>query len=569
MTWLERTLSKLSFLVKFLLVPGISVILMAALGFMAARGLQQSSASIRHVVDRNMTGTSLLGEVRFHVQQTNADIYRLLTEQAKAPLQPAELEERLKKIKVNTNTITANITRYRNDFATDSQKTSLDTALKHIADLRGGIDVVGSMLEIDFSSAVSFAQPFNAIVGQVEATVDTLNASALEDSRQRAELASTEATEVARTALFMNGTALAIIALGALAIGKATTDSIRRISSATLDLAHGDKSVDVSGLHRRDELGVIVNSLSTFAELIIERRRLAATQEQIKLQAETERKATLLSLANTFEYHINATVDRVAASATDMTGSAQAMSAVADRTSGMVKAASNAADHATANVTTVAAAAEELAQSINEIGRQVHHASTTSGIALEKTEAARNTVDGLAQAAGRIGEVVKLINDIASQTNLLALNATIEAARAGDAGKGFAVVAGEVKALANQTATATGEIAQQIASVQTATGLVVAAIEEIVGTISDINTVSTAIASAVEEQQAATREIARNVEEARNGTAIVATNVQGVWDGAQQTDSAARDVLTAAKILGESATALKAQVDQFVEGIRA
>jgi methyl-accepting chemotaxis protein len=235
----------------------------------------------------------------------------------------------------------------------------------------------------------------------------------------------------------------------------------------------------------------------------------------------------------------------------------------------MVKAASNAADHATANVTTVAAAAEELAQSINEIGRQVHHASTTSGIALEKTEAARHTVDTLAQAASRIGEVVKLINDIASQTNLLALNATIEAARAGDAGKGFAVVAGEVKALANQTATATGEIAQQIASVQTATGLVVAAIEEIVGTIGDINTVSTAIASAVEEQQAATREIARNVEEARNGTAIVATNVQGVWDGAQQTDSAARDVLSAAKILGESAAALKAQVDQFVEGIRA
>jgi murein DD-endopeptidase MepM/ murein hydrolase activator NlpD len=178
-------------------------------------------------------------------------------------------------------------------------------------------------------------------------------------------------------------------------------------------------------------------------------------------------------------------------------------------------------------VQTVAAAAEELNASIAEIGRQVQSASTMAGGAVQQAEKTNQQVQGLAEAAQKIGDVVKLISDIAAQTNLLALNATIEAARAGDAGKGFAVVASEVKNLATQTAKATEEISQQIASIQAATGEAVGAIQGIGKTIVEINQVASSIAAAVEEQNASTREIARNVQETSAGTQEVSSNIDG------------------------------------------
>jgi len=178
-------------------------------------------------------------------------------------------------------------------------------------------------------------------------------------------------------------------------------------------------------------------------------------------------------------------------------------------------------------------------------------------------------VQSLATAAQKIGDVVKLINDIAGQTNLLALNATIEAARAGEAGKGFAVVASEVKSLANQTAKATEEIAAQIAGVQNATEQVVGAIKAIGGTIEQINGVSTSIASAVEEQGAATQEIARNVQQAAAGTTEVSSNIAAVSQAAQHTGTAAGQVLDASHKLGRQAQTMRAKVDEFLAAIKA
>jgi methyl-accepting chemotaxis protein len=178
-------------------------------------------------------------------------------------------------------------------------------------------------------------------------------------------------------------------------------------------------------------------------------------------------------------------------------------------------------------------------------------------------------VQGLSAAAQKIGDVVKLISDIASQTNLLALNATIEAARAGDAGKGFAVVASEVKSLANQTAKATEEISAQVASMQGATNDAVQAIHSIGGTIGTINEIATTIASAVEEQGAATQEIARNVQEAAQGTGQVSSNIVGVNQAASETGAASSQVLASAEELGKQAETLRADVDQFLANIRA
>jgi methyl-accepting chemotaxis protein len=245
------------------------------------------------------------------------------------------------------------------------------------------------------------------------------------------------------------------------------------------------------------------------------------------------------------------------------------LSATSTQTNGQVKTAAAASQEASSNVQTVAAASEELSASITEIGRQVAHAATIAGRAVDETRRTDSTVQGLAETAGRIGEVVKLISDIAGQTNLLALNATIEAARAGDAGKGFAVVASEVKSLANQTAKATEEISAQIAAVQKVSKDAMDAIQGIGSTIDEVSAVATSIASAVEQQGAATQEITRNTQGAARRTKDASDSIAGVTAGADATGAAAHNVKSAAETLGLRTEQLRGHVDAFLSTIRA
>jgi len=232
---------------------------------------------------------------------------------------------------------------------------------------------------------------------------------------------------------------------------------------------------------------------------------------------------------------------------------------------GIARSASEDAGH---NIETVAAATEELSASIHEIGRQMTQSTEIAGSAVEEAQRTNVMVQGLAEKAGKIGDVVKLINDIASQTNLLALNATIEAARAGDAGKGFAVVANEVKNLANQTARATDEISAQIAAVQSATRDAVSAIQGIGTTIARINEIAATIAAAVEQQGAATQEIARNVQQAaQSGTSLI-TNISSVSAATGNIGHAADEVRGAAGGLSRQAGRLTEEVSQFLGRVR-
>jgi methyl-accepting chemotaxis protein len=206
---------------------------------------------------------------------------------------------------------------------------------------------------------------------------------------------------------------------------------------------------------------------------------------------------------------------------------------------------------------------------VNEISRQVQESARMANEAVGQAQKTNQRVSELSRAAARIGDVVELINTIAGQTNLLALNATIEAARAGDAGRGFAVVASEVKALAEQTAKATGEIGQQIAGIQDATQDSVTAIRDISGTIEKLSEISSTIAAAVEEQGAATQEISRNVQNAAQGTQDVSSNVADVQHGATETGTASAQVLSAAQSLSTDSNRLKIELDRFLVTVRA
>jgi methyl-accepting chemotaxis protein len=277
----------------------------------------------------------------------------------------------------------------------------------------------------------------------------------------------------------------------------------------------------------------------------------------------------LSSLAEAFDRSVRAVVDGVASAATELHATAKSMAATAEESSRQSAAVAAASEQATQNVNAVASATEELSTSVREISQQVGQSSRVIADAVTQASATNGQVQGLDAAVQKIGDVIKLINEIASQTNLLALNATIEAARAGDAGKGFAVVASEVKALANQTAKATEEIAAQISAIQQATRLSVHSIEAITETITRVNETATAIASAVEEQGAATQEIARNVTEAAKGTTQVTANIASVNAAAQQTGAASSQVLSSANELSRSSETLRTEVDAFLREVKA
>ncbi|MCK1728646.1 HAMP domain-containing methyl-accepting chemotaxis protein [Bradyrhizobium sp. 142] len=401
---------------------------------------------------------------------------------------------------------------------------------------------------------------------KIRAVADRLNSRVEEKSREARE----QYESTSRLLILLAAMGVVIGGVVGFVIGQyGIAKPIRAIVGLLQELAAGNYSVEVRGGERKDEVGDVAKAAEVFKENGLAKIRLEAEQKESEQRSAAQRHQDMLRLADQFETAVGEVIETVSSASTELEASATTLTSTAERAQRLATVVASASEEASTNVQSVASATEELSSSITEISRQVQESARVASEAVSQARTTTDRVGELSKAAARIGDVVELINTIAGQTNLLALNATIEAARAGEAGRGFAVVASEVKALAEQTAKATGEIGQQISGIQAATQDSVSAISAISGTIEKLSEISSTIAAAVEEQSAATQEISRNVQQAAQGTHDVSSNITDVQRGAGETGSASSQVLAAAQSLSSDSNRLKLEVGKFLSTVRA
>jgi len=404
-------------------------------------------------------------------------------------------------------------------------------------------------------------------VGRLAAAVGVAEA-ALDAAREHTSAQHSQALRSLVLQLALLTSAIVLTFGAMMAVGRRVIKPLHNMRDAMLKVAAGDLTVDTGYVARRDEIGALAGALETFKQQAADKLRIEQ-QERERNAGAAARQQAIEAHVGEFENMVRRTLQQLGDASGQMRTTSSGLSAVSRQTNARVQVAEKASEEASMSVENVASASQELNTSINEISQRAAHAAGIASRAVSQARETDSTVQGLAKTAGRIGEVVGLINTIAAQTNLLALNATIEAARAGEAGRGFAVVASEVKSLASQTAKATEEISEQISDIQKVAGEAIDAIKGIGSIIGEVNEVATAIAAAVQEQGAATQEITRSTQHAALGTKNVSDNITGVKTDADAAAAAADNVKLASETLETQSQQLGSQVTQFLGKIRA
>jgi methyl-accepting chemotaxis protein len=558
----------LSIRAKITIVISFLLIVMAGLGLLAAGSMKAINTSAAEIQNVWLPKVRALGELRASVT-----VYRNVVGEHLRKDTLAE-KERMEGLLANLAQKHAAIrASYEALINSPEERANYDEWVRQWDTYKMGVNEVLALSRNSIGRFATEAQELHAkTVNVISQKAEALLVTALEINDKGSAAASKVAAETYAFAFMVQTIVLFVAAVLGIGVGiylvRDVSRGIASIVKPMQALGGGDLTAMVPHQGEHNEIGSMADSLQVFKDALIAKQ--AADQTAARdADAKIQRGQRVDNITREFEAMIGQIVETVSSASAELETSAGTLTATAERSQRLTTVVAAASEEASTNVQSVASATEEMASSVNEISRQVQESARIASEAVDQARKTNDRVGELAKAAARIGDVVELINTIAGQTNLLALNATIEAARAGESGRGFAVVASEVKALAEQTAKATGEISQQITGIQNATHESVGAIKEIGDTIGKMSEIASTIASAVEEQGAATQEISRNVQQAAHGTQQVSSNITDVQRGASETGSASSLVLSAAQSLSGESKRLKQEVGKFLSSVRA
>jgi methyl-accepting chemotaxis protein len=560
--------AKLSIRSKVISVVAFLLVTLAGMGLLAVHNMRSMNANTVDIATNWLPSVRVLGELRSGVITYRNVIREHMLAQT--------LEEKLASEKTLAGVVESNNKirqSYEPMISTPEERALYEQWGKLWADYKKGTEEVMALSRKAAGQIPQEAHDLNSkTVNKIGLESDEILKKDIDLNNTGADKAAKDAADSYSSAFMMLAIILGAAIVAGVAVGfylvRDVSRGIASIVQPMQALGRGELAAEVPHRGEKTEIGTMADALQVFKEALIA-KKAADEAAAADAEAKIERGRRVDNITRDFESMIGEIVETVSSASTQLEASAGTLSATAERSQQLTTAVAAASEEASTNVQSVASATEEMASSVNEISRQVQESARMATEAVDQARKTNDRVGELSKAAARIGDVVELINTIAGQTNLLALNATIEAARAGEAGRGFAVVASEVKALAEQTAKATGEIGQQITGIQAATQESVGAIKEISGTIERLSEISSTIAAAVEEQGAATQEISRNVQQAAQGTQQVSSNITDVQRGASETGSASSQVLDAARSLSGDSNRLKLEVGKFLTSVRA
>jgi methyl-accepting chemotaxis protein len=552
---------------KLWAAPALIMLLMLAQGVVARYGAVQQGAALHAIVDFALPKNSALQSAGDALAAAQIGLHRLLSWQANNSLAPSATAAAKKEIRQDIAKGTGLLNTVATRFPMSDEERSALSAIRdalgpYTASAKDVQDNVGT----DAATALESMFAADDQYLDLRHRLDQLLALERRLTNNAAAVGNASASAAAWRALSLLVVALVLAAVTASFVSRLIGRPIVGMTRAMRALADGDKTIEVPGIGRGDEIGDMANAVQVFKDSMITADRMAG--EQAAERAARERRTTQIEvLMHAFEARAGTLIGLLASASTELEATARSMSSTATETSQKAATVTSAVEQANEGVQTVATSAEHLAASISEIGRQVAQSGKITEQAVADARRTDTIVQALVANTQKIGQVVDLITSIAGQTNLLALNATIEAARAGVAGRGFAVVASEVKALASQTGKAAEEIAGLISAVQASTSGAIQAVGSIEDSIRDISRYTAAVAGSADEQNTATSEISVNVGNAAKETGKIVAALGAVADAATSTRTSAQVVLSASESVEGAVQNLHHEVETFLGSV--